>query len=153
MHVKFIFSKQAMRIDKIFTVDLTCTTQGQINGEDIISFSIQFLENMNFKSIKVPIFLIYSEKATRFCELSTVALHRTNLQCRFCKKFWPFQNTYMNFTNFDLFSVKKYVKTIQLGYVRNVIIIVVIGNQRHPVCYPALLIYLITILPWSSLFL
>ena len=34
-------------------------------------------------------------------------------------------------TNFDLFSVKKYVVTIQqqtYGYVRNVIIIVVIGN-------------------------
>ena len=36
--LKFIFSKKATKIDKIFTIDLTLTTQRQIDGEDFINF-------------------------------------------------------------------------------------------------------------------
>ena len=36
--VKFVFSKKATKIDQIFTVDLTLTTQCQIEGEDFINF-------------------------------------------------------------------------------------------------------------------
>ena len=43
VHLKFVFSKMATKIDKIFTIDLTC----QIRGEDSIFF-LAFLENMNF---------------------------------------------------------------------------------------------------------
>ena len=32
--VKFMFSKKATKIDKIFNVNLTLTTQRQIDGED-----------------------------------------------------------------------------------------------------------------------
>ena len=39
---------------------------------------------------------IYSEKATKFCEISTVnltgAIYRTNLRWRFHKNLWPSQN-------------------------------------------------------------
>ena len=42
--VKFMLSKKAT---KIFTIDLTLTTQRQINGEDFAKF-VAFLENMNF---------------------------------------------------------------------------------------------------------
>ena len=34
-----MFSKKATKIDKIFTVNLTVTTYGQIDGEDFINFS------------------------------------------------------------------------------------------------------------------
>ena len=34
MIIKFIFSKKATKIDKIFTIDLTFTTYRQIDGED-----------------------------------------------------------------------------------------------------------------------
>ena len=33
-----MFSKKATKIDKIFTVDLTLTTQRQIDGEDFVNF-------------------------------------------------------------------------------------------------------------------
>ena len=36
--LKFIFSKKATKIDKIFTVDLTLTTYRQIDGEYFINF-------------------------------------------------------------------------------------------------------------------
>ena len=36
--VKFVFSKKATKIDKIFTVDLTFTTLCQIDGEDFVNF-------------------------------------------------------------------------------------------------------------------
>ena len=36
--VKFMFSKKATKIDKIFNVDLTLTTKCQINGEDFVQF-------------------------------------------------------------------------------------------------------------------
>ena len=36
--VKFMFSKKATKIDEIFTVDLTVTTDCQIDGEDFVSF-------------------------------------------------------------------------------------------------------------------
>ena len=36
--VKFMFSKKATKIDEIFTVDLTLTTQCQIDGEDFVNF-------------------------------------------------------------------------------------------------------------------
>ena len=36
--IKFVFSKKATKIDKIFTLDLTLTTQCQIDGEDFINF-------------------------------------------------------------------------------------------------------------------
>ena len=38
--VKFIFSKKATKIDKIFTVDLTLTTYCQIDGEDFVNFCV-----------------------------------------------------------------------------------------------------------------
>ena len=36
--VKFMFSKKATKIDKIFTVYLTVTTYCQIDGEDFVNF-------------------------------------------------------------------------------------------------------------------
>ena len=36
--VKFVFSKKARKIDKIFTVDLTLATYCQIEGEDFFNF-------------------------------------------------------------------------------------------------------------------
>ena len=42
--LKFIFSKKATKIDEIFSVDLTLTTYGQIDGEDFVTY----LENINF---------------------------------------------------------------------------------------------------------
>ena len=36
--IKFMFSKKATNIDKIFTVDLTFTIYCQIDGEDIVNF-------------------------------------------------------------------------------------------------------------------
>ena len=33
-----MFSKEATKIDKIFTVDLTVTTYCQIDGEDFVNF-------------------------------------------------------------------------------------------------------------------
>ena len=35
---KFMFSKKATKIDKIFTVDLTVTTYCQNDGEDFVNF-------------------------------------------------------------------------------------------------------------------
>ena len=37
-YVKFMFSKKATKIDKIFTIDLTVTTYCQIDGEDFVNF-------------------------------------------------------------------------------------------------------------------
>ena len=36
--LKFMFSKKATKIYEIFTVDLTLTTQRQIDGEDFVNF-------------------------------------------------------------------------------------------------------------------
>ena len=36
--VKFMFSKKATKIDKIFTVDLTQCSKRQIDGEDFVNF-------------------------------------------------------------------------------------------------------------------
>ena len=36
--LKFIFSKTASKIDKIFTVDLTLCSKRQIDGEDFVNF-------------------------------------------------------------------------------------------------------------------
>ena len=33
-----MFSKKATKIEEIFTVDLTVTTYGQIDGEDFVNF-------------------------------------------------------------------------------------------------------------------
>ena len=38
LNVKFMFSKKAKKIDKIFTGDLTVTTYCQIDGEDFVNF-------------------------------------------------------------------------------------------------------------------
>ena len=38
LFIKFVFSKKATKIDKIFTVDLTLTTQCQTHGEDFVNF-------------------------------------------------------------------------------------------------------------------
>ena len=45
--VKFVFSKKATKIDEIFTIDLTLhNVKSKVK---ILSFSVAFLENMNFK--------------------------------------------------------------------------------------------------------
>ena len=36
--LKFMFSKKASKIDKIFTVDLTLCSKGQIDEEDFVNF-------------------------------------------------------------------------------------------------------------------
>ena len=36
--LKFIFSKKATKMNKIFTIDLTFTTKGQIDREDFCQF-------------------------------------------------------------------------------------------------------------------
>ena len=43
-----MFLKKATKIDEIFTVDLTLTTQ--IDGVKILSNFVAFLENINFKA-------------------------------------------------------------------------------------------------------
>ena len=43
---------------------------------------------------------VYSEKATKFCEISTLLLstvHTDKMRWWFCKILWPSQNMYMNF--------------------------------------------------------
>ena len=37
-YVKFMFSKKATKIDKIFTVNLTVCSDRQIDGEDFVNF-------------------------------------------------------------------------------------------------------------------
>ena len=36
--LKFIYTEKATKIDEIFTIDLTVTTYGQIDGEDFVNF-------------------------------------------------------------------------------------------------------------------
>ena len=48
LHVKFMFSKKATKINEIFTVDLTLCSKCQIDGEDFVNFCGLFLENTNF---------------------------------------------------------------------------------------------------------
>ena len=48
--LKFILSRKATKIDKIFTVNLTLCSKRQIEGEDFVKF-VAFLENMNFKYV------------------------------------------------------------------------------------------------------
>ena len=53
----------------------------------------QFVEELDNQIIRVK--FIYSEKATKFCEISTVSkliVNRTNLRWRFRKNLWPSQN-------------------------------------------------------------
>ena len=38
IQLKFMFSKKATKIDKIFTVDLTLCSKCQIDGEDFVNF-------------------------------------------------------------------------------------------------------------------
>ena len=48
--IKFMFSKKATKIDKIFTVDLTLTYLVNVKSTvKILSIFVAFLENMNFK--------------------------------------------------------------------------------------------------------
>ena len=47
-----MFSKEATKIDKIFTVGLTVTIYCQIVGEDFFNFVV-FSENMNFIRVGV----------------------------------------------------------------------------------------------------
>ena len=39
--VKFVFSKMTTKIDKIFTVKLTLTTQCQIDGEEFVNIYLK----------------------------------------------------------------------------------------------------------------
>ena len=58
--VKFIFSKKATKIDKIFTVNLTFTTYRQINGEDFINFCGLLRKHELYKTLfeqKVNVFI------------------------------------------------------------------------------------------------
>ena len=55
-----------------------------------LQFRFNFVEN-SYLQVK----FVYSEKVTKFCEISTVdwsLLHRTNLRWRFRKNLWPSQN-------------------------------------------------------------
>ena len=59
--VKFTFSEQATKMNKIFTVNLTVSSNCQINGEDFVIF-VAFLENMNLKKkrfLKNPSIFLY----------------------------------------------------------------------------------------------
>ena len=38
IHIKFMFSKKATKIDNIFTVDLTLCSKRQIDSEDFVNF-------------------------------------------------------------------------------------------------------------------
>ena len=50
-YVKFMFSKKATKIDKIFTVDLTVTTHTVKLTVKILSIFVAFSENVNFTYI------------------------------------------------------------------------------------------------------
>ena len=45
--IKFMFSKKATKIDKIFTVNLTLCSKCQFDGEYFFNF-VAFLKNLNF---------------------------------------------------------------------------------------------------------
>ena len=47
--LKFIFSRKAPKIDKIFTIDLTICSKCRIYGKDFASLCDLLIENMKFK--------------------------------------------------------------------------------------------------------
>ena len=47
-HLKFVFSKKAIKNDEIFTIDFTLTTYCRIDGEDFVIF-VAFLENTKYE--------------------------------------------------------------------------------------------------------
>ena len=51
--LKFVFSKKATKIDKIFTVDLTLTlSKRQIDGEDLVNFCGLLREHELYNCVK-----------------------------------------------------------------------------------------------------
>ena len=52
--VKFMFSKNATKIDEIFTLYLTVTTYCQNDGE-VLPIFVAFSENLNFKLISLQV--------------------------------------------------------------------------------------------------
>ena len=62
--IKFVFTKNATKIDDIFTADLTLCCRCQIDREDFVNF-VAFLENMNFtRFMKKKLVAIYDECRT-----------------------------------------------------------------------------------------
>ena len=57
--LKFMFSRKATKIDKIFTVDLTLCSKRQIDGEDFV----------NFRGLlrKYELYLKFSQMHSLFC--------------------------------------------------------------------------------------
>ena len=53
-----MFSKNAKKIDEIFTVDLTVTTYCQIDSEDFVNF-VAFSENVNFSCAAWNVFFYH----------------------------------------------------------------------------------------------
>ena len=56
-----MFSKKATKIDKIFTVNLTVTTYGQIDGEDFINFSDLLRKHFTISKFQKGINSLYVE--------------------------------------------------------------------------------------------
>ena len=48
--VKFVFSKKATKIDEILTIDLTLTTQCQIDSEDFVNFCGLLIKHELYKA-------------------------------------------------------------------------------------------------------
>ena len=82
--VKFIFSKKATKIDKIFTVDLTFATQRQIDGEDFINFCGLLRKHE-----------LYSQNAIFYVEHSNLVLESFCQQAAF-ERFISFVNECCN---------------------------------------------------------
>ena len=61
--VKFMFSKKATKINKIFTVDLTVTTYCQIDGEDFVNFCGLLRKREHYEKQNIEICLIYCKNS------------------------------------------------------------------------------------------
>ena len=96
--LKFMFSRKATKIDKIFTVNLT-VTKGQTNLKWFFQADIsseKWMNKFNFTTCRLVFvrFLEESEDTKKtFWNYLTFRYILSNLQWRFCQFLWPSQKT------------------------------------------------------------
>ena len=118
----------------------------------------QFLRYSNIFVISWLLKFIYSEKATLFCKISTVewlALHWTNLQRRFPRILWPFQNIW-TLNDFDFSFVSKCLrnsnsrtKTAGLDFLCYIVLCAAFFRLKSFSVLFAVLTFLITTPSWD----
>ena len=64
--VKFIFSKKATKMDKIFTIDLTLYSKCQIDGEDFIHFCGLLRKHKLYQYVSISVLFILGVKQGRY---------------------------------------------------------------------------------------